>query len=101
MQRLTIRFTKKLDARILLHAASRDEPRAEHAVIAFTDLPVIGDDVMRVIGPVGHADDHHITGHRIEAGADGAAKPAWGLPLDQADARIRLHLCRDHIRRTV
>ena len=65
---------RELQPWVVVRAPTGDEARAKRAVVAGPQQPVVGDEIVRAIGPVGHHDRYGVAGVLLEAGSDGEAK---------------------------
>ncbi len=61
---------RELQPRVVVDPGAGHEARAEGAVPALLEQPVVADDVLRVVGGVGHHDHHRVALEQVEAGAD-------------------------------
>src|SRR5579872_3218709 len=73
---------------IVLNLAASHESRVEYAIVSFLDLPVVSDDIVRIIRTVGHVNHDDVSVNRIQAGANGPSEACRGTPRDQSHFRI-------------
>ena len=94
MNQLASRLMRQLQARVVVDLGARHEARAEGAVPALLEQPVVADQVLGVVGGVGHHDRHRVALEDVEAGPDRDAEAAFVVGAVAADARVALRRSR-------
>jgi hypothetical protein len=79
-----------LEARVVVDAGAGHEAGAEGAVPALFQQPVVADEVVGIVGGVGHHDRDGVPLEDVESGPDRVAEAAFEVGTVDADARVAL-----------
>jgi hypothetical protein len=73
---------------VVVDLASADEPRAEGAVVALLQQPVIRDEIGGIVGRVGHHDRDGVALELLQSSANREPEAAWVVRFVVADTRV-------------
>ena len=88
MNQLASRLRISFEPRIVVDPRLGQEARAEDAVVALLEQPVVADQVGRIVGAVGHHQHDRVAREALEPGADGEAEAARVVRAQAADLRM-------------
>ena len=97
MNQLASRLIDQLQARVVVDLGAGHEARAEGAVPALLEQAVVADEVLGVVGGVGHHDRHRVALEDVEAGPDRHPEAAFVVgAVDSGRAGCSAPIALDH-----